>query len=52
MVRTGPPYRVIEGETDMGIPETKRVGGCTCRCNVCKGGTHCRNIGSGCKVKL
>jgi len=36
----------------MGIPEIKRVGGCTCRCNVCKGGTHCRNIGSGCKVKL
>ena len=36
----------------MGIPETKRDGGCTCRCNFCKNCTHCRNIGSGCKVEI
>jgi hypothetical protein len=36
----------------MGTVETKHTGSCTCRCNVCKGGTHCHNIGSGCKVKL
>jgi hypothetical protein len=39
-------------ETDMGIPETKRTGGCTCRCNVCKTSVHCRNVGNGCRVKL
>jgi hypothetical protein len=32
--------------------ETKHTGGCSCRCNLCKNGRHCKNIGSGCKVKL
>jgi hypothetical protein len=36
----------------MGIPEVKRTGGCTCRCGACRSQAHCRNIGSGCKVKL
>ena len=34
------------------IAETKHTGGCTCRCNACKNGAHCKNIGSGCRVKL
>ena len=36
----------------MRISETKHTGGCTCRCNACKNGAHCKNIGSGCRVKL
>jgi hypothetical protein len=39
-------------EIPMRIAETKRTGGCTCRCNACKSQAHCKNIGSGCKVKL
>ncbi len=39
-------------ENSMRIVETKRTGGCTCRCNACKSQAHCRNMGSGCKVKL
>jgi hypothetical protein len=39
-------------EMTMRITETKRSGDCRCRCNVCDGGTHCRNIGSGCRVRL
>ena len=41
-----------EEMTEMRIVEVKRVGGCTCRCNACKSQVHCKNIGSGCKVKL
>ena len=36
----------------MGIPETKRTGGCTCSCNDCKTSVHFRNVGNGCSVKL
>jgi hypothetical protein len=36
----------------MSIPEVKRVGTCTCRCGACKAQAHCRNMGSGCRVKL
>jgi hypothetical protein len=36
----------------MRIVETRHSGGCSCRCNVCKNNIHCKNIGSGCKVKL
>ncbi|EHI14392.1 hypothetical protein [Mycolicibacterium thermoresistibile] len=28
-----------------------RTGTCACRCNVCDKGHHCKNIGSGCRVK-
>ena len=35
----------------MSIPETKRIGPCTCRCNVCKTNVHCRNPGTGCSIK-
>ena len=41
-----------EGGHEMRIPDIKRTGGCTCRCNACKNLAHCRNIGSGCRVKL
>ena len=36
----------------MRVTEIKRTGGCNCRCNACQSRAHCRNIGSGCKVKL
>ncbi len=39
-------------EMTMRITETKRTGTCSCRCNACKSLAHCRNIGSGCRVKL
>jgi len=41
-----------EGEAHMRVPETKRTGTCTCRCNACRNLAHCKNIGSGCRVKL
>ncbi|MBU3749119.1 MAG: calcium-binding protein, partial [Mycobacterium sp.] len=28
------------------------TGTCTCRCNACASNAHCRNMGSGCRVKL
>lgn len=47
------PARVgTEGDDLMRITETKRTGTCTCRCNACKSQAHCRNMGSGCRVKL
>ncbi len=51
-LRRGPARAGPKEMNDMGIPEVKRTGGCTCRCGACKSQAHCRNIGSGCKVKL
>jgi len=52
-LKTKPARRGREGDDlKMRITEVKRVGGCTCRCNACKSQAHCKNIGSGCKMKL
>lgn len=36
----------------MRISEVNRTGTCTCRCNACRSMAHCKNLGSGCRVKL
>ena len=52
IVLKGSPRGVGKEESTMRIVETKRTGICTCRCNACRSQAHCRNMGSGCKVKL